>query len=89
MNFYNPSPAQEKIDQDREDDRIRKIASEANKQTVTDWLLKPVIVEICKYSIIAVIAFIGGVYSSDIKNMFSNNQENIQQQKPTQQIKKP
>jgi hypothetical protein len=89
MNFYNPSPAQEKIDQDREDDRIRKIASEAIKPTVKDWLVKPVIVEVCKYSIIVAIAFIGGVYSSDIKNMLYSNPENIKQQKPTEQIKKP
>jgi hypothetical protein len=76
MNFYEPTPEQQKADQEREDARIRKIASDANKPTIKDWLIKPVIVEICKYSIIGILALIGGVYSSDIKSMFSDSKEN-------------
>lgn len=53
----------------------------ANREkSFKEWFLKPLIFEVCKYILIALVAFIGGIYFSDIKNMFYSSKESIQQE---------
>ena len=66
---------------------INDIDNACGKNSIKSWLLRPLVFEICKFMLLALLAIIGGVYSSDIKDMLSLPQVNIQQETQTEQDK--
>ncbi|NRF28367.1 hypothetical protein [Vibrio coralliilyticus] len=50
---------------------LKDIDNSYGKNSLKEWLLKPLVLEICKYCIIACIAFLGGAYSTEIKEAFT------------------
>jgi hypothetical protein len=51
---------------------IKDIDNSYGNKSIKEWLVKPLVLESCKYILLAVLAFLGGVYSSEIKSFFTS-----------------
>lgn len=53
---------------------LEDIDNAYGKNSTKEWLAKPLILEACKYILLAILALIGGAYSDEIKSVFSSEQ---------------
>ncbi len=52
---------------------LKDIDNSYGKDSLKEWLGKPLVLEVCKYLVIALLVFVGSVYSSEIKDIFTSS----------------